>query len=70
MTRAEAVAYIIGSWEKTAKENEDRAASWEKLAPGLADKELAGFLLKEAKFLREQAGRFRAMVKKYQEAGM
>lgn len=63
MTKQEADAYIIGYWERTAKENDERAAGLEKLAPNIVGAEEANFVRFEAKQLREQAERFRERAK-------
>jgi hypothetical protein len=59
MSKQKADENIIGSWRKTADENDERAQRLEELAYEMFNLDDAGFMLKEVKLLREQAMRFR-----------
>jgi hypothetical protein len=59
MTAHEADIYIIGHWETTARENDERATQLELMAQQSLDLARGTFMVMEAKLLREQAARFR-----------
>jgi hypothetical protein len=63
MTQTQADDYIIGYWKKTAQENDQRAKELEELASKVLDAHRRDFMQTEAKFLRDQAARFREMAK-------
>ena len=67
MTQAEGNNYIIGYWERMAKENEERAAGIESLAPKLVGKIQQDFGTHEAKVLRDAALRFRESAKRMRD---
>ena len=61
MTRPEAEAYLIGYFEKTAKEMDARAKRLEGLGPHLTDPGERRLMATEAKFLRKHAKKFREL---------
>jgi len=68
MTQQEADSYIIGYWETTANENDERAIQLESLAGKSLDVARGNFMAMEAKLLREQATRFREAAKMWRAA--
>lgn len=65
MSQQEADQYMIGYFERTAKEEEERADLLERLYPFLSHREEAAFMKAEAKGLREHVARLREAAKEW-----
>lgn len=68
MTQQEADAFLIGYFEQAAEESDTHARRLEELAPKVTDRKWGELMSTEAKFLREQAARFRAAAKELSQS--